>query len=51
MIFKVLAQFIEQFWHVYWISCCQNARSAKVNFFTLFCYKYTHVTACKKLAY
>jgi len=35
MIFKVLALFGEQFWHVYWISYCKNAWSANVKFYTV----------------
>jgi len=33
---KVLALVVEQFWHVYWISYCKNAWSAKVKFLHLF---------------
>jgi len=51
MTFKVLALFVEQFWHVYWISYCKKCFVSKGENFTQFCYKYIHVTACKKLMY
>jgi len=51
MTVKVLALFVEQFWHVYWISYYKKCLASKGKIFTPFCYKYTQVTACKKLAY
>jgi len=51
MTFKVLSMFVEQFWHVYWISYCEKWLVSKGEIFTPFCYKCIQVTACKKLAY
>jgi len=51
MIFKVLAVVVEQFLHVYWISCCKKYLVSKGDIFTPFCYKFIQVTACKKLTY
>jgi len=43
MTVKVLALFVEQFWHIYWISYCKKWLVSKGKIFTPFCYKYTRV--------
>jgi len=36
MSFKVLALVVEQFWHVYWISCCNKILGQQSWLFTRF---------------
>jgi len=38
MTFKVLAQVVRQFWHVYWISYCKKYFFQQRWHFTPFCY-------------
>jgi len=49
MTLKVLALVVEQFWHVYWISCCKKYLVSKDDIFTSFCYKFMHGNCLQKI--